>query len=126
MNFPKDKYYILDGKKPVVTDDVIEWAKRFNEPRHVGNTFLFGKWGPHISTVFLGTNHQWREGPPLLFETMIFGGYHDEWMDRYATWEEAEKGHRRAVWLAIRTLPIHLLTKAYIYTRKFLVELFKT
>ena len=26
-----------------------------------------------VSTVFLGLNHQYGGGPPLIFETMIFG-----------------------------------------------------
>jgi hypothetical protein len=45
-----------------------------------------------VSTVFLGIDHAW-EGPPLLFETMVFGGPLDEEMERYSTWEEAERGH---------------------------------
>jgi hypothetical protein len=28
---------------------------------------------------------------------MIFGGKNDGFMNRYATWEEAEKGHQEAV-----------------------------
>ncbi len=34
---------------------------------------------------------------PLWFETMIFGGEHDCYEDRYETWEEAEVGHRKAM-----------------------------
>ena len=34
---------------------------------------------------------------PLVYETMIFGGVHDQWCDRYATREEALAGHNRAV-----------------------------
>jgi len=36
-------------------------------------------------------------GPPILFETMIFGGEHDMWQDRYATIEQARRGHQRVV-----------------------------
>jgi hypothetical protein len=28
---------------------------------------------------------------------MIFGGEHNEYQERYSTWEEAEEGHKRAV-----------------------------
>lgn len=48
----------------------------------------------HISTVFLGINHNFTgEGPPIVFESMIFGGVFDRQQRRYATWEEAEQGH---------------------------------
>ncbi len=50
-----------------------------------------------ISTVFLAFNHNFDEGPPLLFKTMIFGGKYDQEQWRYTTWEEAEKGHQLAV-----------------------------
>ncbi|SPA03543.1 protein of unknown function (plasmid) [Cupriavidus taiwanensis] len=26
----------------------------------------------YISTVFLGLDHQWADGPPLIFETMVY------------------------------------------------------
>ena len=32
-----------------------------------------------------------------IFETMIFGGEHDQWQDRYATWDQAVEGHKAAV-----------------------------
>lgn len=31
------------------------------------------------------------------FETMIFGGEHDQYQERYSTWDEAEAGHKRAI-----------------------------
>lgn len=51
----------------------------------------------YVSTVFLGLNHAWRDGPPILFETMIFGGPHDRYQERYCTWDEAVAGHQRAI-----------------------------
>ena len=50
-----------------------------------------------ISTVFLALNHGDPDGKALWFETMVFGGEHDQWQDRYETWEQAETGHRRVV-----------------------------
>jgi len=50
-----------------------------------------------ISTVFLGLDHNWGDGPAVLFETMIFGGEHDDYQVRYETWEQAEKGHQEAL-----------------------------
>lgn len=51
-----------------------------------------------ISTVFLGLDHSFDEsGPPILFETMVFGGPLDEEQVRYATWDEAVAGHAAMV-----------------------------
>lgn len=49
-----------------------------------------------LSTVWLGINH--GHGRPIIFESMIFVDSnpqhpHHNWMDRYATLEEAEAGH---------------------------------
>lgn len=47
-----------------------------------------------VSTVFLGLDHSFgKEGGPILFETMIFGGRNDGWQRRYKTWQQAEQGH---------------------------------
>lgn len=47
-----------------------------------------------ISTVWLGANHNMTGvGPPLIFETMIFGGPHDRWTQRYSTETAALAGH---------------------------------
>lgn len=56
--------------------------------------------GVSVSTVFLGMDHSFGGGPPLLFETMIFGGNHDRYHERYSTWAEAEAGHEKALRLA--------------------------
>lgn len=63
--------------------------------------------GYFISTVFLGINHGWGNGPPLLFETMIFDQnvepnkcWQEIYTDRYSTFQQAEAGHIEAVeWL---------------------------
>jgi len=55
-----------------------------------------------VSTVFLGIDHNWYPtGPPVLFETMVFGEgalMSDLWTARYCTWEEAEAGHEAVVY----------------------------
>lgn len=53
-----------------------------------------------VSTVFLGLDHSWGDGPPVVFETMIFGGPLDDDQWRYCTLADAKAGHRRAVRLA--------------------------
>jgi hypothetical protein len=89
-------YYILDGKIPKEVD-LMTWARWFEKAeRHVADT---KKGNIRVSTVFLGLDHQWGNGPPHLFETMIFGGA-EEWQERCSTWEEAEATHKRACELA--------------------------
>lgn len=87
-------YYKLDGKN-LVPCDLMEWARWFeNGNRHVAQDVL-GEF--RVSTVFLGLDHSFGSGPPLLFETMIFGPPDhnlNETMDRYTTWEQAEAGHQ--------------------------------
>ena len=87
--------YTLDGKTPVPTDDVHEWAKWFenNHPVYVNKTVIDDV---TVSTVFLGIDNGWAlDGEPELFETMVFGGYADGLMVRYANWDEAVGGHRQ-------------------------------
>ena len=50
-----------------------------------------------VSTVWLGLDHSFGYGPPVIFETMIFGGEHDQWQNRYCTEEEALAGHQAVV-----------------------------
>lgn len=93
----REMYYGMDGQS--ISQD--EWAQLYkrtqdptNDPRRVASTKIGDV---HISTVLLGLDHSWGDGPPLIFETMIFGGEHDEYEERYATREQAEAGHARAV-----------------------------
>lgn len=52
----------------------------------------------NVSTVFLHIDHAYTsDSPPILFETMVFGGRYDQYQERYSTWEEAEAGHQRVV-----------------------------
>lgn len=91
-----DKHYILEGKEPKEAT-LQEWGNWFNTAdRHVDRTQINGK---DVSTVFLGLDHNYGPGTtPVLFETMIFGlDGHDEYCERYCTWEEAEAGHAKAI-----------------------------
>lgn len=88
--------YILEEQIPKPIDNLLEWAQWFEKAdRHVAKTNLPNN--VRVSTVFLGLDHSFGEGTPILFETMIFGGKHDQYQERYGTWEEAEAGHSRAV-----------------------------
>jgi hypothetical protein len=96
--------YVLDeDKNPVHEPDLIKFSKFFSDmknkrvARTVGEVTLNGKpvGNVEISTVFLGINHQVGDGPPLLFETMVFGGPMDGHCERCSTWEAAEQQHEK-------------------------------
>lgn len=86
------QYYILVGKKPKAVDES-RWkrAKAGDTWRRVGHTKVEDAL---VSTVFLGINHSYDDGPPVLFETMVFGGVLDEMQERCSTWEQAEAMHK--------------------------------
>jgi hypothetical protein len=87
--------YILVNRVPVPVNDVREWADWFETAdRTVANDEGDG-W--RVRTVFLGLDHNWGDGPPLLFETLVFGGKLSDECDRYSTWEQAELGHKAMV-----------------------------
>jgi hypothetical protein len=84
---------------------LMEWAKRYekgqdairDEKRVAETTLANGRW---VSTVWLGLNHQYGYGPPLIFETMVFkskGELDDMDCERYSTEAEAIAGHARLV-----------------------------
>lgn len=87
--------YILDAHgNPQEEHDLFRWAHWYETAdRTVAKSTINGA---EISTVFLGLDHNFHEGRPLLFETMIFGGPHHEFQRRYHTREDAMDGHRWA------------------------------
>lgn len=93
------RYYILRGKVPFRVGHM-EWAEwwfgtadRTVKQTHFDPTIM-------VSTVFLGLDHRFTgSGPPLLFETMVFGinAENQDMMSRYSTWDDAETGHMATV-----------------------------
>lgn len=96
MNKMHDEYgfdmAILKDKEVIPTKDQLEWGKNFALPDRILAKTEIGD--ACVSTVFLGINHG-TENNPLWFETMIFGGACDKYCDRYATYDEAIKGHEK-------------------------------
>jgi hypothetical protein len=86
-------YYDRNGE-PM---DMMEWIAAFGDikDRVIAHTPLAD--GGEVSTVWLGLDHSFGIGPPLIFETMVFGGPHDQEQWRYSTEEQALTGHRNAV-----------------------------
>lgn len=88
------QHYILNDANVAVPVDLMTWAKWYevnHERRRVAREEFAD--GVVVSTVFLGLDHSWGDGPRLIFETMVFGGPLDQETYRYATWAQAEAGH---------------------------------
>lgn len=89
--------YGRDGK-PI--HDLEAIAEDANDPKYwvIARTTLPD--GKFVSTIWLGLDHNAGEGPPLIFETMVFPSEknpRDLNMQRYATIEEARAGHEAMV-----------------------------
>lgn len=101
--------YILDEDGNMVPcEDIRTWGAWLEKAyetgaRRVGFDELSR--GTYVSTVFLGLDHSYSmtktlDHKPLIWETMIFGGHHDQYQKRYETREQAQEGHKIALALA--------------------------
>jgi hypothetical protein len=102
-------YTLDDERRPVRCDNHKLWGEMMEDisRRRVARTQVTDK--VHVSTVFLGIDHRFiGNGPPLLFETMIFGGPEeiDQAQWRYSSWDDAETGHAAAVRIAHTALQL--------------------
>lgn len=85
-------YYNKQGKQITLN----EWGSLHEtEYKIIEQTTLpNGKW---VSTVWLGIDHNFGEGDPEIFETMVFplnGDSDEDDCDRYSTLEQAIAGHK--------------------------------
>jgi hypothetical protein len=91
------KYYDRQGQ-PIT--NVFAWGKKLEDrayQRVAETTLPDGKW---ISTVWLGLDHNYGDGPPLIFESMVFpkrGEYGELDCERYSTEADALAGHAQLV-----------------------------
>jgi hypothetical protein len=87
-----DKYILAeDGKTPVAEEDVLKWGRWFESAkRHVAEDYVRHM---RVSTIFLGLDYSFGDGPPLLWQTMVFGGPLDQAQQRYSSYEDAVEGH---------------------------------
>ncbi len=101
--------YRLEGHTPVPVADLLTWARwHATADRRVALTRIGTV---EVSTVFLGLDHQWGSGPPLLFETLAFRveeGARDALGHlgaRYSTWADAVAGHAALCARVLATQP---------------------
>jgi hypothetical protein len=94
-------YFTLNASgEPEPCYDVIAWGEWLEgADRTVARDRLSN--GAEVSTVFLGLDHNFTaSGPPVLWETMIFGGPRDGYCDRATSRAAALVNHAAALELA--------------------------
>lgn len=90
--------YILNEQGEAVEEkDLMKWGQWLED--HVYDRRLAYQMTPGgaiVSTVFLGLDHNWGDGDPVLWETMIFGGRYNNYQRRYQSKDQALLGHYEA------------------------------
>jgi len=97
--------YILNGREPVLCEDLQAWTRWMDGPgRIVEQSDLtdFAHNAGRVCTTFLGIDVDFAVEKPVLFETLVVGGYYDGELYRYYSWQQAEQGHARIVQRCVR------------------------
>ncbi len=94
------RWYVLDNNNkpiPASITEAADWLEEGSDRRTVKRDEIGDIL---VSTVFLGLDHSWTPGgKPVLWETMIFGGEHDQYQERYTSHKDALEGHKKALTL---------------------------
>lgn len=87
---------VFDENDVIIEEALIAWSEFFQDAdrRRVGYDIIDDI---TVSTVFIGLDHSFDQGPPVLFETMVFEKGEEVYCRRYHSWTEAEKGHAQIV-----------------------------
>lgn len=94
MRHYHDHLYILnDAGEPIPAPDAVTWATWYQVSDERRTIALDTIGNVVVSTIFLAINHRFSgDGPPLLYETMIFDGDGRD-CEHYVTRQEALEGH---------------------------------
>ena len=94
-------YILTTDNEPVAVSvtEAAQWMEDNPKRKQIGFDILLDENDKNISvsTVFLGLDHSWNNKGLVLWETMIFGGEHDQYQERYSSYEDALEGHQRAI-----------------------------
>jgi len=95
-------HYILDVLHKIVPVDAVTWSQWFEKQGECENRVVAKDvvGDATVSTVFHGIDHRFGgNGPPILFETMIFINGEDagDYQERCCTWDEAVAQHAKAL-----------------------------
>ena len=97
IDIPQLETYVLDKKgNPLREPDMAKYGAFLASDAKVVKQDILPD-GTRVSTVFTGIDYC---SPPRLWETMIFGGVHDQYQVRYSSREDALRGHENAMALA--------------------------
>lgn len=95
-------HYVIDAEgKPLVVNDLLVWAQWMESGGRVVAKDTVDD--VEVSTVFLGLDLGFG-GALILWETMIFGGSHDGYCNRYSSREEAITGHEGALTMVLKPI----------------------
>lgn len=84
----------LDAHGEPVQCDLPGWARWMEEAADQRQVALTDVGDARISTIFTGFDYNlFGDGPPVLWETMVFGGPLDREQRRYTSRAGAEAGH---------------------------------
>lgn len=98
-------YYTLDedGNPQKVEDSLegfrfwVSWMEGY-DIKEAFDSIKSARGGSDVSTVFLGMDHRYfGYGPPVLWETLVFGGSLAGEMERYTSRADAITGHAAMV-----------------------------
>lgn len=91
-----DKYILDENGNPQPEPDLIKWGMWLEKAeRHVGDDTIGDS---RVSTVFMGLNHNYGQGAPILWGTMVFGGKLDQEQERCSgSREQAEAMHQNMI-----------------------------
>lgn len=94
------RYILNESGAPEPCEDLMMWGRWMEAGNRIVQQDSVG--GARVSTVFLGLDHSYNRGrgEPVLWETMIFGGPHDGYQERYTSRDDALAGHAAALQLA--------------------------
>mgnify|MGYP000154984527 CR=1 FL=1 len=87
-----DRYITDSDGQPLLCPDLMTWAAWMESGERRVALDVFGD--VRVSTVFLGIDHRFDAGDPVLWETMVFGGPLDGEQERYTSRAAALDGHQ--------------------------------
>ncbi len=102
-----DRYILNKHGEPVPEPDLMTWGKwlESSKMRVVKQEKI---WPAMVSTVFLGLDHRFGPGTPILWESMVFSGPMDGEQDRCSgNRDQAEAMHARMI---VRVCEAHTFT----------------
>jgi hypothetical protein len=100
-----DRYILNESGEPELCDDPLRWKRWLEQEEHriVRQQHLISDGSPvFVSTVFFGRDQRrFRDGPPLLWGTMVFDGVDEAGceidVESYSSRADAIAGHNQIV-----------------------------